>query len=614
MGSFNFLPKVNEMTQSRFEDLGISEDVLRAVRSLGWTEPTPVQAAAIPVGLGGNDLLAQAQTGTGKTGAYGSIILNRTKSGSSDPTSLVLVPTRELASQVSEELSKLSEYSGHVCIPIYGGVNIENQEKQLKKGVDIVVATPGRLKDLIERKMIDLSSVTLVVLDEADRMLDMGFVPSVNMILSRVPKDRQSMMFSATLPEDIRKLAVKHMIDHKEVLVSKDELTLDLTEQYFMMTSRESKRDELVHLLEEDYEKIMVFCRTKHKVDYLSRKLKRMDHKAEGLHGDVSQNKRARVLKEFSDGSLRVLITSDVASRGLDIDGVDLVVNYDIPVDAETYVHRIGRTGRAGNTGVAITFVNEEDVKALHSIEKVVSKKLIELPPTVDPEEVKARAESAQMATPKPRKDRKERSVESETKKRSTKKQNSSKGDSEQASVRSERTLGGKLDKGRKTVSEPKVDADTRQKRAKDSAKKSREEQSSSKRPEKHKNSDSEKEGSAQQVASPPRYVPLGVPKNPRPLHSYVGIVRAAPPKKDRSFDRLEINVGAVDGLDTDTLKKFIIKTAGIGDRDIGNIHITDNKSRVQVMRYRSQEVVDELFGQVINGKRVSVSNLSDKH
>ncbi len=611
MGSFNLLPKVNEMTQSRFEDLGISEDVLKAVRSLGWTEPTPVQAAAIPVGLEGKDLLAQAQTGTGKTGAYGSIILNRTESGSSDPTSLVLVPTRELASQVSEELSKLSEYSGHVCIPIYGGVNIENQAKQLKKGADIVVATPGRLKDLIERKMVDLSSVCIVVLDEADRMLDMGFVPSVNMILSRVPKKRQSMMFSATMPDDVKKLAVKHMINHEEVLVSKDELTLDLTEQYFMMTSRESKRDELEHLFEEDYSKIMVFCRTKHKVDYLSRKLKRADYKAEGLHGDVSQNKRARVLKEFSDGALRILITSDVASRGLDIDGVDLVVNYDIPVDVETYVHRIGRTGRAGNTGVAITFVNEEDIKQLHAIEKTVSKKLIELPPTVDPEELKARAESAPKAEPKPRKERKEKSTEAELKKRSVRKQNSK--DDAEKPVRSERTLGGKLDKGVvKTVPESKKQAEPRQKKTKEPVK-NRQEQSEAKKPAKRKEEQPAKEEPVQQAATQGRYIPLGVPKNPRPLHSYVGIVHAARPKKDTSFDRLEINVGAVDDLDIDKLKKFIIKTAGIGDRDIGNIHISDTKSRVQVVRYRSQEVVDELFGQVINGKRVLVTNLSDK-
>ena len=230
------------MTQSRFEDLGISKDVLKAVRSVGWSEPTPVQAAAIPVGLEGADLLAQAQTGTGKTGTFGSIILSRTKSGSSDPTSLVLVPTRELASQVSEEMERLSEYSGHVCIPIYGGVNIETQAKQLKKGADAVIATPGRLKDLIERKMIRLDSVEIVVLDEADRMLDMGFAPSVNMILSRITKDRQTMMFSATMPEEVMKMAVKHMYDHKEILVSKDEPTLDLTEQFFVMTRAQIER------------------------------------------------------------------------------------------------------------------------------------------------------------------------------------------------------------------------------------------------------------------------------------------------------------------------------------------------------------------------------------
>ena len=368
------------MTQSRFEDLGISKDVLKAVRSVGWSEPTPVQAAAIPVGLEGADLLAQAQTGTGKTGTFGSIILSRTKSGSSDPTSLVLVPTRELASQVSEEMERLSEYSGHVCIPIYGGVNIETQAKQLKKGADAVIATPGRLKDLIERKMIKLDSVEIVVLDEADRMLDMGFAPSVNMILSRITKDRQTMMFSATMPEEVMKMAVKHMYDHKEILVSKDEPTLDLTEQFFVMTNRESKRDELMHLIEDGYPKMMVFCRTKRKVDYLTRKLKRDEYDVEGIHGDIGQNKRERVIKDFAGGKLQVLIASDVASRGLDIEGVDVVVNYDIPVDPETYIHRIGRTGRAGKTGKAITFVTADDIKGLNTIERTIAKKITELP------------------------------------------------------------------------------------------------------------------------------------------------------------------------------------------------------------------------------------------
>ncbi|MCQ2079508.1 MAG: DEAD/DEAH box helicase, partial [archaeon] len=353
---------------------------MKAVRSAGWMEPTPVQAAAIPVGLGGGDLLAQAQTGTGKTGTFGSIILSRTKSGSSDPTSLILVPTRELASQVSEELEKLSEYSGHVCIPIYGGVNIENQAKQLKKGADAVVATPGRLKDLIERKVINLSQISIVVLDEADRMLDMGFAPSVNMILSKVPKHRQTMMFSATMPEEVKKLAVKHMVNHEEVLVSKDEPTTDLTEQYYVMTNRDSKRDELMNLIEDGYPKMIVFCRTKRKVDYLTRKLKRDEFDVEGIHGDVGQNKRERIIKEFSQGELQVLIASDVASRGLDIDGVDVVVNYDIPVDPETYIHRIGRTASAGKTGKAITFVTSEDIKGLNAIEKAVTKKIPEMP------------------------------------------------------------------------------------------------------------------------------------------------------------------------------------------------------------------------------------------
>ena len=598
------------MTQSRFEDLGISKDVLKAVRSVGWSEPTPVQAAAIPVGLEGADLLAQAQTGTGKTGTFGSIILSRTKSGSSDPTSLVLVPTRELASQVSEEMEKLSEYSGHVCIPIYGGVNIENQAKQLKKGADAVVATPGRLKDLIERKLINLGSVEIVVLDEADRMLDMGFAPSVNMILSRITKDRQTMMFSATMPEEVMKLAVKHMYDHKEILVSKDEPTLDLTEQYFVMTNRESKRDELMHLIEDDYSKIMVFCRTKRKVDYLARKLKRDEYDVEGIHGDVGQSKRERIIKEFAHGELQVLIASDVASRGLDIEGVDVVVNYDIPVDPETYIHRIGRTGRAGRTGKAITFVTADDIKGLNAIEKAVAKRIVELPwtsslYTEDPsaEPVPKETKQSKANGTKKQDEPKGKKKAEESKKKSAKKQE------DEAPVKAERTLRGKLDKG--------VRKDVKPAPAEKPKKKAEEPKAvpKTKVPERHKEIKREEPEPVPQApaANNGRYVPQGVPKNPRPLHSYVGIVRAARPKKDMSFDRLELNVGSDDGLDIDKLRKFVIETAGIETKDVGNIHVSDTKARVQVVRYRSQEVVDELFGQVINGKRVLVTNLSDK-
>ena len=592
------------MTQSRFEDLGISKDVLKAVRSVGWSAPTPVQAAAIPVGLEGADLLAQAQTGTGKTGTFGSIILSRTKSGSSDPTSLVLVPTRELASQVSEEMERLSEYSGHVCIPIYGGVNIETQAKQLKKGADAVIATPGRLKDLIERKMIKLDSVEIVVLDEADRMLDMGFAPSVNMILSRITKDRQTMMFSATMPEEVMKMAVKHMYDHKEILVSKDEPTLDLTEQFYIMTNRDSKRDELVHLIEDGYPKMMVFCRTKRKVDYLTRKLKRDEYNVEGIHGDIGQNKRERVIKDFAGDKLQVLIASDVASRGLDIDGVDVVVNYDIPVDPETYIHRIGRTGRAGKTGKAITFVTSDDIKGLNTIEKTVAKKITELPWTSSLYTEDPSAEPVPKAAKAPKKQQQKKEA---PKKAEPKKQVPKKEKEPDTPVKGERTLRGKLDKGVRRDAQPKAE--------KPAAKPKTEPAPKTKVPERHK---TEKKEVLPEAPPAPqnngRYVPLGVPKNPHPLHAYVGIVRAAHPKKDMSFDRLELNVGSDDGLDVDKLRHFVIKTAGVDSKDVGNIHIMDNKARVQVVRYRSQEVVDELFGQVINGKRVLVTNLSDKH
>ena len=592
------------MTQSRFEDLGISKDVLKAVRSIGWSAPTPVQAAAIPVGLEGADLLAQAQTGTGKTGTFGSIILSRTKSGSSDPTSLVLVPTRELASQVSEEMERLSEYSGHVCIPIYGGVNIETQAKQLKKGADAVIATPGRLKDLIERKMIKLDSVEIVVLDEADRMLDMGFAPSVNMILSRITKDRQTMMFSATMPEEVMKMAVKHMYDHREILVSKDEPTLDLTEQFYIMTNRDSKRDELVHLIEDGYPKMMVFCRTKRKVDYLTRKLKRDEYNVEGIHGDIGQNKRERVIKDFAGDKLQVLIASDVASRGLDIDGVDVVVNYDIPVDPETYIHRIGRTGRAGKTGKAITFVTSDDIKGLNTIEKTVAKKITELPWTSSLYTEDPSAEPVPKAAKAPKKQQQKKEA---PKKAEPKKQVPKKEKEPDTPVKGERTLRGKLDKGVRRDAQPKTE--------KPAAKPKTEPAPKTKVPERHK---TEKKEVLPEAPPAPqnngRYVPLGVPKNPRPLHAYVGIVRAAHPKKDMSFDRLELNVGSDDGLDVDKLRHFVINTAGVDSKDVGNIHIMDNKARVQVVRYRSQEVVDELFGQVINGKRVLVTNLSDKH
>ncbi|TQS81089.1 MAG: DEAD/DEAH box helicase [Methanomethylophilus alvi] len=587
------------MTEGKFEDLGISDEVLRAVRSVGWEVPTPVQSAAIPAEMKGDDILALAQTGTGKTGAYGAAILSKTEPNGKDPSALVLVPTRELATQVSDQLNALSKFSGHRCIPVYGGVNIENQVKELSKGSDVIIATPGRLKDLLERKTLSLNSVRIVVLDEADRMLDMGFAPSVNMILSKVPRERQTLMFSATMNEEVKKLVVKHMINHKEIEVSPDEPTVDLTAQYFIRTTRDSKREELARLIDEG-SKIMVFCRTKRKVDYLSRKLKRDEYVVGAIHGDMPQNKREKTLRAFEDGDLRVLIASDVAARGFDVPDVDLVVNFDIPAEVETYIHRIGRTGRAGRNGRAITFVNSDDEEMLAKIEKAIGRNIVEIKPTSKLYYEAPESPKEDRAPKKKAKAEKRRVSALKAAAEAAIKAAQESGDPDMKATG--RTLKGQLDRGRKSRSaSAEASAPSgRQKGAKGSraGKPQEGRQQTQQRPQNGK-------------SQMPR--PQGVPAHPKVLHKYVKIDRAAPPEKDMSFDRLEISVGSDDGIDQDKLLEFVLKTAGIRREDVGNIHVYGSKSRVQVVRWRSQEVVDELFGHTVNGRRVMVSNLSDK-
>jgi ATP-dependent RNA helicase DeaD len=352
-----------------FADLQIPEEIIRAMNDMGWETPTPVQIDAIPVGLKGGDMFAQAQTGTGKTGVYGSIILERIKPLMKSPSALVLVPTRELANQVFEEITKLAKFTGHKCTPIYGGVGIGPQIEKLRRGTDIVVATPGRAKDLINRNDLDLSKISVVVLDEADRMLDMGFARDLNFILSKVPRKRQSLLFSATMSPEIRHLAMRQMINPREILVSKDEPVLDLTKQYYVIADKEAKRDVLCTILDKDDPKTIVFCATKRKVDQLTKKLHALDYLAAAIHGDVAQNKRERVIKGFKAGSIRILVATDVAARGLDIEAVDFVINYDAPIDPDTYVHRIGRTGRAGMEGTAVSFFMPEERSMIRAIE-----------------------------------------------------------------------------------------------------------------------------------------------------------------------------------------------------------------------------------------------------
>jgi ATP-dependent RNA helicase DeaD len=339
-------------------------------------------------------MYAQAQTGTGKTGAYGSIILERIKPGMRTASALVLVPTRELANQVFEELSKLAKFTGHTCTPIYGGVGYGAQISNLRRGTDIVVGTPGRTRDLIDRNDMDLSKISVVVLDEADRMLDMGFIKDINYILSKAPKKRQSLLFSATMSPEIRHLAMRQMIDPREILVSKDEPVLDLTKQYYLIANKDSKRDALCTILDRDGPKAIVFCATKRKVDLLTKKLLADNYLAGAIHGDVAQNKREKVIKSFKNGSISILVATDVAARGLDIEAVDCVINFDAPNDPDTYVHRIGRTGRAGMEGTAISFFMTEERFMIRAIESRTRKSIdpldIKIVPRPEPDLKKA--------------------------------------------------------------------------------------------------------------------------------------------------------------------------------------------------------------------------------
>lgn len=358
-----------------FEDLGLSDKVLKAIHEIGWEEPTPVQCAAVPVGFEGRDILAQAQTGTGKTAAYGMIIIGRTPSGLKKPTSLVLCPTRELALQVEQELSKLSYHTRHRVAAIYGGASYKTQFDKLRRGADIVAGTPGRVKDLIEQGVLDISHVREVVLDEADRMLEMGFEEEVNFIMGSLPEKRQTLLFSATLATEIMRLGGRFMTDPEKILVSKDEPCSDLVTQYYIPLARNTKMEKLEYILSTGRPKALVFCQTKKMVDDLMERLSDM-FKVGALHGDMPQMKREKVIGNFKKDKISILVATDVAARGIDVSNIDVVINYDVPPDAETYLHRIGRTGRAGRTGIAISFVTKMENPRLRRYEDETGKRI----------------------------------------------------------------------------------------------------------------------------------------------------------------------------------------------------------------------------------------------
>ena len=364
----------------RFSDLHLLPALEQAISEQGYEKATPIQQRAIPPGLEGRDVLGIAQTGTGKTAAFSLPILNRLGQSTQQATGrrhtrvLVLAPTRELASQIGESFR---DYGRHLHLKtsvIFGGVGQRPQEDEVRRGIDIMVACPGRLLDLMNQGIVNLGSVEHLVLDEADRMLDMGFLPDIRRIVSKVPKDRQTMFFSATMPEEINRLASDMLRDPVTVQVTPVASAAETVDQAILYVSKDEKVSVLEPLVVEAGGRVLVFTRTKHGADRVVRKLEKSPVKAAAIHGDKSQGARTKALEGFRNGSIPVLVASDIAARGLDIDEIRLVVNYDIPGDADTYVHRIGRTGRAGASGRAITFVTSEDREALRDIEKLIGR------------------------------------------------------------------------------------------------------------------------------------------------------------------------------------------------------------------------------------------------
>ncbi|RMF03306.1 MAG: DEAD/DEAH box helicase [Chloroflexi bacterium] len=360
-----------------FSQLNLHPQTVQNLTELGYTTPTPIQAAIIPPMLDGQDVIGQAQTGTGKTAAFALPILQNLEPDQHHVQTLVLAPTRELAIQVAEAIFKYGRFPGVRVLPVYGGQSYSRQIGRLKKGVDVVVGTPGRLLDLIERNVLDLSRVSTVVLDEADEMLSMGFIDDIEQILNQTPATRQTALFSATLPQPIRRLADRYMRNPQSCTIERDQLTVDTIEQRYCLTNESDKLAVLTRLFEvEEISSALIFARTRVGTGQLATELTGRGFPAEVLNGDLSQEARVQVLNRFRNGQITVLVATDVAARGLDIDDISHVFNFDLPDDPEVYVHRVGRTGRAGKTGIAVTLLTPRELWRLRKIEAYTRQKI----------------------------------------------------------------------------------------------------------------------------------------------------------------------------------------------------------------------------------------------
>lgn len=386
-----------------FYSLGLSDKLSKTIVDHGYTVPTPIQQKAIPQVLCGRDLFACAQTGTGKTAAFVLPmidIIDSQRMRSNMPRAIILEPTRELATQVYENFVAYNKSHDLKAVVLVGGESMFEQDKILKKGVDILIATPGRLLDLFERGKLLLQNVHFFVIDEADRMLDMGFMPDVERIVAMIPQSRQTLFFSATMPDEIKKIAAKFLNNPREIVITPSARTADTVTQYMVKTPHDdkTKRQYLRKILKEQncQGPVIIFSNRKSVVDIISKSLKHHGYNAECLHGDMPQTKRNETLEDFKAGKFSVLVASDVAARGLDVTDLALVVNYDVPINSEDYVHRIGRTGRAGKSGIAIMLVSDKDKKRMQGVESLIKQKIDEMKVVLLPEDVEEKRPARQ--------------------------------------------------------------------------------------------------------------------------------------------------------------------------------------------------------------------------
>jgi len=397
-----------------FAQLGLQAELLRAIAAQGYTRPTPIQVQAVPAVLEGRDVLAGAQTGTGKTAAFALPILQlfnerprHSASKTKAPRALVLTPTRELAAQVGESINTYGAHLDLRCSVIFGGVSINPQKDVLRRGVEILVATPGRLLDHVGQRTVDLSAIEILVLDEADRMLDMGFIHDIRKVLALLPKRRQNLLFSATYNREIKRLADTLLHQPALIEVARRSLEAENVSQHVYRVSKDAKRDLLIHLIDAgQWHQVLVFTRTKHGANRLAEQLNRAGIDASAIHGNKSQGARTQALARFKDGSVRVLVATDIAARGLDIDRLPHVVNYEMPNVPEDYVHRIGRTGRAGEEGAAVSLVDGDEVRLLEEIRRLLKKNIPVLPvPEFEPKALAPKLERKPQgrSTPKAR-------------------------------------------------------------------------------------------------------------------------------------------------------------------------------------------------------------------